>query len=281
MKKLWAEILLLCLAPFLCGFKFVSEIQNERGNSLYKKGRVAKAGAAYEGALKSDPDSQGAALNRGNAYYKEGKMDRALETYKKAAKPGKNPALQSAAFYNLGNTLFRRGDLGRAEEFYKQALRLNPKDQDAKYNLERLLKQKNQENQNKNKENQNKNQDQKNQNQKQSGGQGGESKPENQPAAGAEPDQEKKAEEKESRQKSAAAEQQAGEESSTKENQDKGEGEGQKPEEKKPEEKKSEAQIRAEQILNALENQEKQALKLKGGQKNNRVQYRRTNEEDW
>ena len=44
---------------------------------------------------------------------------------------------------------------------------------------------------------------------------------------------------------------------------------------------RSESQIRAEQILGALENQEQQVLKLQGSQKNSRIQARRSSEKDW
>ena len=241
MNRRAAGIISLVLAPFLFGFKFVSEIQNEHGNRLYKKGQVAKAGAAYENALRSDPAAPGVALNRGNAYYKEGRMDKALESYKRAAESDRDPSLQSAAFYNLGDALVRRGDLARAEDFYKQSLRLNPKDQDAKYNLEFLLKHK----------------DQKKDRQKK--------------------DDPKKDEPKKDDQKNQENQNQTPPESKE---------ESQAPEEKKAEEKKAEpkkteAQVRAEQILNALENQEKQVLKSKGGQKNPRSPYRRVNEKDW
>ena len=42
----------------------------------------------------------------------------------------------AAALYNLGNTRARSQDLGGAAEAYEMALRLDPKDGDAKHNLE-------------------------------------------------------------------------------------------------------------------------------------------------
>ena len=35
---------LLLVAAALCGFKFMSEVQNEKANELYKKGQIGKAG---------------------------------------------------------------------------------------------------------------------------------------------------------------------------------------------------------------------------------------------
>ena len=63
-----------------------------------------------------------------------------MEAYRRAIESG-DPELASAAWYNLGNALYRQQQLERALEAYKQALRLNPRDGDAKHNLERVLDQ--------------------------------------------------------------------------------------------------------------------------------------------
>ena len=44
---------------------------------------------------------------------------------------------------------------------------------------------------------------------------------------------------------------------------------------------KSEAEMRAEQILNALENQEKQVMKMQGGNKNPMSRAKRFVDKDW
>src|SRR3989338_110093 len=165
---------LLFLITFVCGFQFYSALQNEEGNKRYGKGQVGKAKSAYESALKSEPGSPEIAFNLGNAYYKGESFDKSLEAYKKAAEDKKSPLLQSKAFYNLGNSLFRRKETDKAAEFYKQALRLNTKDEDAKYNLELLSQRENeQQNQQQNqKQNQQQNQDKRDKKQNQSGSEG-------------------------------------------------------------------------------------------------------------
>lgn len=133
-----AAALLVILLPFWCGFKFFSPLKNEKGNAYYKKGQVGKAKEAYLSASQSNPTSPEIAFNLGNAYYKEESYRDSLESYKKAAGEELSPGVQSKAFYNLGNGLVRSGQYEKAVDFYKQALRLNPKDQDAKFNLELL-----------------------------------------------------------------------------------------------------------------------------------------------
>ena len=168
--------LLITLAPFLLGFSFFSTLKNEEGNKLYKKGQVGKAKNAYLSALKSQPQSPEIAFNLGNAYYKEESFEDSLKSYRAAAKDESSPSLQSKAFYNLGNSLFRSQELDKAAEFYKQALRLNPKDEDAKYNLELLTKQQQEQKKDNQKQDQKKDQkqsqDQKDQKNQGGGGQG-------------------------------------------------------------------------------------------------------------
>ena len=169
-------LILMGFVPFLCGFSFLSALKNEEGNKLYKKGQVGKAKNAYLSAQKSQPNSPEIAFNLGNAYYKEESFQDSLNSYKAAAKDERSPILQSKAFYNLGNNLFRRKELDKAKEFYKQALRINPKDEDAKVNLELLIKE--QQDQKKDDQKQDKKEDkedkkdQKDQKQDHGGGQG-------------------------------------------------------------------------------------------------------------
>ncbi len=133
-------LILLAWAPWICGFSFLAPLKNQEGNQYYKKGQIGKAKNKYLNALKDQPQSPEIAFNLGNAYYKEESLKESLDSYKSAAKNEASPFLQSKAFYNLGNGLFRQKELDKASEFYKQALRLNPKDEDAKYNLELLMK---------------------------------------------------------------------------------------------------------------------------------------------
>ena len=102
------------LPLFLCGFSFLSEFKNEKGNGFYKKGQINKAKSEYLGAMKSDPKSPEIAYNLGNALYKEGSFKESLNAYQKAAKTQKDSNFKVKAFYNLGNNLYRNQDLPKA-----------------------------------------------------------------------------------------------------------------------------------------------------------------------
>ena len=99
----------------------------------------------------------------------------------------KAPADKEMAYYNLGNTFFKSQKLEESIEAYKRSLRLDPSDEDARYNyllaVDRLKKQqdqkkqdkqnkqdkqdKNEQNKQDQQQNQQQNQDQKNQQQQQ------------------------------------------------------------------------------------------------------------------
>lgn len=73
--------------------------------------------------------------NLGNLYHIKGDFPQA-EEFLRAAAPGWDGQEAAHAHYNLGNTLYRAGRLEEAREAYLEALRRDPDDADAKYNLE-------------------------------------------------------------------------------------------------------------------------------------------------
>jgi tetratricopeptide (TPR) repeat protein len=88
----------------------------------------------------------------GDARNKTGDIEGANSDYSKALN-SKDKLLRSKAYYNLGNNAFSQEKPDEALNYYKKCLELNPKDMDAKYNIEYLLTQKNMPKQNKNDKN--------------------------------------------------------------------------------------------------------------------------------
>lgn len=215
-KNLTLVFILILYSPLLCGFKFYSAIKNEEGNKLYRKGQIDKAKKAYEKALKSEPKQAEVAYNLGNTLFKEESYKESLDSYKKAASNDKSTWVQSKAFYNIGNALFRENNKEKAAEFYKQALRIDPKDQDAKYNLELLTKQ-DQKQDKQNKQDQKKQPNQASEDKKSQGSGGGK-------------DQEQKNDKQNEKQNDKQNEKESSQASSQK---DEGQGQNQKDQEKK------------------------------------------------
>ncbi|HCA78784.1 MAG TPA: hypothetical protein DEP53_03520 [Bacteroidetes bacterium] len=144
------------------------------GNDAYAKSRYPDAEAEYKKAVQKDPTSREAQFNLGNAYYKQQRAEEAQRIYSNHVASAKTSGDQEMAYYNLGNTFFKSNKLEESLETYKRALRLDPSDEDARYNYllakERLKQQqdqKKQNQQNKQDQNQQDKKDQQQQNQQQ------------------------------------------------------------------------------------------------------------------
>lgn len=142
-----------------------------KGNKAYVSHKYVEAASLYEEALKENPQSTSARYNLGLSQIRQVKnpqdttpknrqlLDRARKNLTDVASQAKvKPGLASKANYNLGNLEFNSKEYRKAIEYYKQALRIDPKDENARRNLR--IAQKQLDNQNKDK-NQNQNQDQK------------------------------------------------------------------------------------------------------------------------
>lgn len=132
-----------------------------KGNRAYDKGRYERSIERYERALGVSPDNYEATYDLGNALFRAERYDKAAEMLGKAAADTlRTPGERAEAWFNLGNAQLAQQKLQDALESYKNSLRMNPSDEQAKYNyvyVKRLLQQQEQ------------NQDQ-NQNQDQQGG---------------------------------------------------------------------------------------------------------------
>lgn len=106
-----------------------------KGNRQYNKGAYDKSIERYEKALQATPGSYEAIYNLGNGLYKSERYDQSEQTLRTAAADSLRMDNERAeAFYNLGNAQFQQEKYKEALESYKQSLRLNPSDQEAKYN---------------------------------------------------------------------------------------------------------------------------------------------------
>lgn len=107
----------------------------KKGNDYYKKGKYTEALEEYTKARIILPTEAGLNYNIGNINYKKNDYDKAIELFQKALE-SKDEGLKEKTYFNIGNCHFQKEDYLNAIEFYKKALDLNPKDEDAKINLE-------------------------------------------------------------------------------------------------------------------------------------------------
>jgi tetratricopeptide (TPR) repeat protein len=121
--------------------------QGRRGNRLYQQRQYTQAAATYQSGLDPDltrtpgPISAGLANNLGAAHYRQQDYARAQEAFIRSMHLATTPADVSRAAYNAGNTAFNTGNLEAALDFYRQALRHNPQNEDARFNYEYLRRQ--------------------------------------------------------------------------------------------------------------------------------------------
>lgn len=112
------------------------------GNELYKTEKYTEAEVAYRKSLDVNPRSIEGTYDLGNSLYKQDKLKEAAEQYQllagQEAKMKEMPegkARLAEIYHNLGNISMKGQDYARSVEAYKQSLRLNPKDDETRYNL--------------------------------------------------------------------------------------------------------------------------------------------------
>ncbi|WP_370453467.1 tetratricopeptide repeat protein [Parabacteroides sp. AM08-6] len=138
------------------------------GNKLYEQEKYTESEIAYRKSLDVNPRSTEGTYNLANSLYKQKKFPEAAEQYQLAAgqaeKMMETPEGRTRLaeiFHNVGNIGMQTKEYAKSVEAYKQSLRLNPKDDETRYNLalaQKLLQDQQQQNDDQNQD-QNKDQD--------------------------------------------------------------------------------------------------------------------------
>ena len=177
MKKILAIITLLVLC--LSASAQASRHQLREGNRAYNKQRYDDAEVAYRRALERDSTDFRGQYNLANALYRQQKYTEAASHYQQALGSQSITNKQRAqTLHNQGNSYLKAAQqseqmegLQQAVNSYQEALKLDPKNEDTRYNLayaRRLLQQQqNQQNQQHQQQNQQQQQDQQQQQQQQ------------------------------------------------------------------------------------------------------------------
>lgn len=116
----------------------------------YQNGNYLMAEREYRRLLEKHPDDPRLRYNAGAAAYKAGNLEEAVKGFLGALVSPDLP-VQQWAYYNLGNALYRAGERApeldakvqawqQAVRSYESALKLDPQDADAQFNLEFVKK---------------------------------------------------------------------------------------------------------------------------------------------
>lgn len=169
------KTIILCALALLCtaaasAQKYPERGLVRRGNRAFDRERYDRSIEHYTRAAAAAPDSFEAAYDLSSALYRTERFEEAAAALEPlAADTARTAGERAAAYYNLGNAQFRQEKYAEALESYKNSLRIDPSDQEAKYNYaytKRLLEQQQQEQEQNRNDDQNQEQNQ-NQNQNQ------------------------------------------------------------------------------------------------------------------
>jgi len=136
----------------------IANNQMREGNALFQKSNYAEAEVAYKTSVATYPNKPKAIYNLGNAMMQQKRYKEAISQYDYLTKSAKSNSLRAQSFHNIGNAHMGLKDFQKAVDAYKNSLRINPKDEETRYNLalaQELLKQQQEQNKD-NKDNQNK-----------------------------------------------------------------------------------------------------------------------------
>ena len=109
------------------------------GNKLYHERQFEKALPAYQKAVEQNPKNLTARYNLANARFRTGNMPDAEKSYDELIENTTENKYKEKGFYNKGLTLTKQQKLLESIEAYKNAIKLDPTDEDARFNLQKAL----------------------------------------------------------------------------------------------------------------------------------------------
>lgn len=168
-------IMIFIFAAILANFKSYAQYPEtliRKGNSDYKNEKFQDAEKNYRKARQRDSTNFKAMFNLGDALYKQKQFNQASNIFQLLSNQQVDNELKAKVFHNLGNSQLSEGiysdtlDVNSRQKIiknsidsYKKSLRLNPNDDETRYNyvyankmLKKMENQQNQQNQDKDKD---------------------------------------------------------------------------------------------------------------------------------
>lgn len=171
MKPSYPAILIFVIALFSISVNINAQEERKiirQGNNAYEEKKYTEAEELYRKALEKKPQSLEANYNIGNSLYKQNKYLDAASKYNSLTNSTEDKKEKAYIYHNMGNSYLKANKLEESIKAYKESLKLNPSDNETRFNLayaqRMLMKQQQQQQQQKDNKNQD-NKDNKNQNQ--------------------------------------------------------------------------------------------------------------------
>jgi len=132
-------LILIILATLLTA----SSLNDARkANDAYRNGDYETAAELYRQAIEENPDDARLHYNLGSALAKIGESEASVQAFQTARQLMTDPEDKARADYNAGTALSEAEMYEEALDFYRSAMRNNPDDPDAKHNYEMSVKKK-------------------------------------------------------------------------------------------------------------------------------------------
>lgn len=185
-------------------FPLVAWGQEERkyirdGYKAYQDENYSEAEVSFRKAEEEKSDSYIARYNTSAALYQQNKLEESGKRFTELLQETSDPAEQSRLLHNIGNVMVEGQQYKEAVEAYKRSLKLNPQDDDTRYNLayalEKLEEQQQQQQEQNQDQDQQNNQEQNEEQQQQDQEQNDEQQQQDQEQQQQQQDQEQQAEE--------------------------------------------------------------------------------------
>jgi len=158
-------ISILFFGPLQNSFCQVERKIVRTGVSDYKDGKFSEAEVNFRKATDEKPGLFEAEYDIANSLFKQKKFEEAANEYDKLLQKSNEPNKRADLYHNLGNSQLMAQQFDKSIESYKNSLRIRPNDEDTRYNLayalENLKQQQQQQNQEQNKDDKNKDKDKK------------------------------------------------------------------------------------------------------------------------
>ena len=129
------KIGVIILLASLCATANAQTKEIRQGNRSFHKGNYAEAEKDYKNSLDKKYNDK-AQFNLGDVYYQQKNFEEASRSFQSVADRNVPKNIEADTYYNLGNSMMEQQKYAEAFDAYKNCLKIDPKDEDARYNLE-------------------------------------------------------------------------------------------------------------------------------------------------